>query len=176
MLIFDINKQNNERRNDIVQSIEAVYKAHAQTVYRFLLSLTHDRNLAEEMTQETFYQAVRCIEHYDGSSKLSTWLCSIAKNQLYTYHKKHPSQQTLDDISTTVPSAESDYFSSINKIELLKCLHNLTDPMREVMYLRLFGDLSFREIGDILAQTENWARVTYYRGKEKLLKEIKLDE
>lgn len=159
-----------------MQSMDAVYKTHAQTVYRYLLSLTHDRDLSEELTQETFYQAVKCIDKFDGSCKISTWLCAIAKNQFFTYRKKHLQEQTLEEIANTSPSAESNYFTEINKIEVLKYLHDLNDPMREVMYLRLFGDLSFLEIGEILGKTENWARVTYYRGKEKLLKEMKLDE
>lgn len=155
--------------------MESVYKVHAQTVFRFLLSLTHDSHLAEELTQETFYQAITCINKFDGTCKISTWLCAIAKNQLYRYQKKHPSEQLFDEITIAVPSAETDCLSSINKLELLRRLHAFNDPVREVMYLRLFGDLSFREIGDVVSKTENWARVTYYRGKEKLLKEIKSD-
>ena len=89
-----------------MQSMDAVYKAHAQTVYRYLLSLTHDRHLSEELTQETFYQAVKCIDKYDGSCKISTWLCAIAKNQFFTYRKKHPQEQTLDEITNTASSAE----------------------------------------------------------------------
>lgn len=158
-----------------MQSMDDVYKAHAQTVYRFLLSLTHDSDLSEELTQETFYQAVRCIDQFDASCKISTWLCAIAKNQLYSYRKKHAKEEALDEITNIVASAESEYFETMSKIEVIKQLHRLTDPIREVMYLRLFGDLSFREIGDILSKTENWARVTYYRGKEKLLKEMKAD-
>ena len=159
-----------------MQSMDSVYKMHAQTVYRFLLSLTHDSSLSEELTQETFYQAVKCIDKFDGSCKISTWLCSIAKNQFYKYSKKHPTQQPLDESTNTVASVESSYFSAMSKVEVLKHLHSLNDPMREVLYLRLFGDLSFGEIGDVLGKTENWARVTYFRGKEKLLKEIKSDE
>lgn len=157
-------------------SMEETYKEHAQTVYRFLLSMTHDNDLAEELTQETFYQAVKCVGKYDGSCKISTWLCAIAKNQLHTYWKKHPTELPMKEITEAFPSAESSLIESLDRMEALRQLHCMEEPGREVMYLRLFGEASFREIGDIMGKTENWARVTYYRGKEKLAKELRNNE
>lgn len=156
-------------------TIEDIYKAHSQTVYRYLLTLTHDAELSEELTQETFYQAIRSIERFDKSCKISTWLCAIARNTLQTYRRKHPITSELDELSTITNSTESDVMARMNHIELLKKMHSLDETTREVLYLRLFGDLSFREIGDILSKTENWARVTFYRGKEKLKKEMTMD-
>lgn len=156
-------------------TIEDIYKAHSQTAYRYLLTLTHDAELSEELTQETFYQAIRSIERFDKSCKISTWLCAIAKNTLQTYRRKHPITSELDELSTITNSTESDVIARMNHIELLKKMHSLDETTREVLYLRLFGDLSFREIGDILSKTENWARVTFYRGKEKLKKEMTMD-
>ena len=156
-------------------TIEDIYKAHSQTVYRYLLTLTHDAELSEELTQETFYQAIRSIERFDKSCKISTWLCAIAKNTLQTYRRKHPITSELDELSTITNSTESDVIARMNHIELLKKMHSLDETTREVLYLRLFGDLSFREIGDILSKTENWARVTFYRGEEKLKKEMTMD-
>ena len=156
-------------------SMEEIYKAHSQAVYRYLLSLTHSEELAEELTQETFYQAIKGIERFDGSCKITTWLCSIAKNQLYSYYRKHPGTETLEEGTQSNSSLEAEVMSNINRLEILKKLHLFQEPFREVMYLRLFGDLSFHEIGEVLGRTENWARVTYYRGKEKLKKEMDTD-
>jgi RNA polymerase sigma-70 factor (ECF subfamily) len=156
-------------------SMEETYKAHSQTVYRYLLSLTHNAALSEELTQETFYQAVKSVARYDGSCKVSTWLCAIAKNALRSYRRKHTPAQPLDEVSTMTGSPEAEMLAGIARVELIKKLRLLDGEMREVMYLRLFGDLSFREIGDILLRTENWARVSYYRGKEKLKKELEAD-
>lgn len=156
-------------------SMEETYKAHSQTVYRYLLSLTHNAALSEELTQETFYQAVKSVARYDGSCKVSTWLCAIAKNTLLSYRRKHTPMQPLDESATTAGSPEAETLASLDRVELIKKLQLLNGEMREVMYLRLFGDLNFREIGDILSRTENWARVTYYRGKEKLKKELEAD-
>ncbi|WP_330392334.1 RNA polymerase sigma factor [Anaerocolumna aminovalerica] len=158
--------------------MEQIYKEHAKTVYRYLLSLTHNEDLAEEITQETFYQAVRCAGKYDGSCKISTWLCAIAKNSWLAWMKKNKEIVISDDKieEDTVCSAEDMVISDISKVELMRKLHQLKEPLREVIYLRLAGDLSFREIGDIMGMSENWARVNYFRGKEKLLKEVKKDE
>lgn len=159
-----------------MQSIDEIYKQYARTVYKFLLSLSQNEDLAEELTQETFYQAVRCIERYDGSCAVSTWLCAIAKNQLAAYRRKHPPAACLEDTYIISPSAEDSALSSESRIELLKRLHTCPEPYREVIYLRIFGDLSFREIGEIMGWTENRARVTFYRGKERLRKEFLQDD
>ncbi len=155
-----------------MQSFDEIYQQYAQTVYKYLLSLTYQSDLSEELTQETFYQALRTIDRYDGKCRISTWLCGIAKNVLLTYRRKHPQHEDIDDLAIPVESSEQDLADSAERVELLKKLHMLAEPYREVMYLRIFGNLSFREIGEIHEKTENWARVTFYRGKEKLRKEL----
>lgn len=159
-----------------MQFTDQIYQKYARTVYKYLLSLTCSEEIAEELTQETFYQAVRSIERYDESCSISTWLCAIAKNQLLSYQRKHPVLENLDDHDQAVQSAEKDMLDSENRVELLRRLHLCPEPFREILYLRIFGNLSFKEIGEIMGRTENWARVTFYRGKEKLRKEIMKDE
>ncbi len=156
-------------------SMDEIYREHSKTIYRYLLSLTHDADKSEELTQETFYQAVKSIDRYDGSCKMTTWLCAIAKNSLAAYRRKHAETVDLDELTANAASAESETLGAIGQIELMRKLHALAGDTREVMYLRLLGDLSFREIGDILTRTENWARVTDYRGREKLKKELESD-
>ncbi len=159
-----------------MESMEEIYKQHARTVYRYLLSLTRDGDLAEELTQETFYQAIRSSDRFDGSCAVSTWLCAIAKNALRTHRRKHPAAEDIDEQTLTIPSAETEAETEAGRMELLKKLHALREPYREVLYLRAFGGLSFREIGEVQGKTENWARVTFYRGKELLRKEVDEDD
>lgn len=156
-------------------SIEDVYRENSRKVYRYLLSLTHDAGLSEELTQETFYQAVKSIERFDGSCKVSTWLCAIAKNLLLSERRKHPKTEELSESVAASTSPEDETLAKGGRVELLRKLHLLDGEKREVMYLRLLGNLSFHEIGEVLGRTENWARVTYYRGKEKLKKELEFD-
>lgn len=157
-------------------SMEEIYREHSQTVYGYLLSLTRNADTAEELTQETFYQAVKSAKKFDGSCKITTWLCAIAKNVFLSYRRKHPPADILEEHTASSPSPENEIFSNMGQLELMKRMHSLNSEMREVMYLRLLGGLSFREIGDIMSQTENWARVNYYRGKEKIKKELEADE
>lgn len=159
-----------------MDSMDNIYKQHAKTVYGFLLSKTHNEYLAEELTQETFYQAVRSANRFEGRCSVVTWLCAIAKN-LLIQHLRKQNRPPIDTFDTALSSsAEENVLAKLNLKEIMTTVHSFEDPMREVMYLRLTGELSFREIADILGRTENWARVTYYRGKEKLLKEVAHNE
>ena len=160
-----------------MDDMSAIYQQHARTVYKFLQAQCHDPYLAEELTQETFYQAVKSIDRFDGTCKLSTWLCAIAKHQLQAYKRKHPPQKSLEDYKELPGTGvEAEIFSSERRVELMKKLHLCPEPYREILYLRIFGSLSFKEIGEIMGKTENWARVTFYRAKERLKKEMSENE
>lgn len=154
--------------------MEEVYREYADTVYRFLLAQTRDSALAQELTQETFCRAVSSIQRYDGSCKLSVWLCQIAKHLWYQeLRRRRHAPQTLQlgpdgDTEAAIPSVEEDVIAREGHLDLLRQVHALPDPQREVVYLRAFGSLSFRQIGEVMGRTETWARVTFYRGKEKL--------
>ena len=150
--------------------LETMYMEYANTVKHFLISLCGNFDLAEDLTQETFYQAVRSIDRFDGSCKVSVWLCQIAKHLWYQHLRKANRETELPEEAELplVPSAEDEAVSRSGQLDLLRRVHELPEPGREVVYLRAFGGLSFREIGDVLGKTETWARVTFYRGKERL--------
>ena len=152
--------------------MDEIYQQYAQTVYRYLLSLTRDADLAEELTQETFFQAIRSIDRYNGSCKISTWLCAIAKRVLYNWRRKHPAQEEMPEDTGQSASAETEVMQQQGRMALITRMHELPEPGREVVYLRVFGGLSFAEIGEVHGKSENWARVTYYRMKEKLRKDV----
>ena len=155
-----------------MESMDEIYRAYAQTVYRYLLALTRDADLAEELTQETFYQAIRSIDRYRGDSRVSTWLCAIAKNRLGVYRRRRAAESPPEEAAFAL-SAETEALGALERRELLRAIHALEEPGREVLVLRAFGALSYREIGEIFGKTENWARVTCYRAREKLRKEWK---
>ncbi len=151
-----------------------IYEENAMAVYKYLLCLTNNSDISEELTQETFYQATKSIGTFRGECKISVWLCTIAKRLWYREleKKKHRIDVPIEDMEGSLFSTqdiEENYLLNVEKVELFRLLHNLDDQTREVMYLRLTGELSFGEIGEILGNTENWARVTFYRGKQKLL-------
>ena len=158
--------------------LDGIYREHAETVYRFLLAKTGSADLAEELTQETFYQAVKSVGTYDGSCQMSTWLCGIARNVLFTHWKKQKhSALSLEEVpEPAADSAEEAVLGRLGQEIVLSAVHRLPEPGREILHLRLLGGLSFRQIGDILSQTETWARVNYYRAKQSLIKELSKDD
>jgi len=152
--------------------IEAIYKEHARSVYRFLLSLSHDADTAEELTQETFYRAVCSIDKYDGSCKMSVWLCQIAKHVWYQELRKrnrYAAQELTEDIPDDSSTPEQSALLKSDKLSLYKAIHALSGPMREVVHMTLSGEFSFSEIGAFLGKSENWARTTFYRAKQKIM-------
>ena len=155
--------------------LDAVNREHSASVYRFLLAKAGSSQLAEELTQETFYQAVKSIDRFDGSCEITTFLFGIAKNVWYNaYRKGMKATVPLEETEPiAVPSAETDVLARMGREEIISAVHRIPEPGREVLYLRLLGSLSFAEIGAILGRTENWARVTYYRAKQLLIKEMK---
>lgn len=154
--------------------MEEIYEMYSRKVFLFLMSKTNNEHLAEELTQETFFQAVQCIDRFEGKSSILTWLCGIAKNVWFKYLKKHQEILSMDDILDIADKKEINV--QWEQKEILQLIHGMNEPMREVMYLRLISNLSFSEIGEIIDKTENWTRVTFFRGKQKIVKEILKDE
>ena len=160
--------------------MDMIYEEYAKPVYRYLCSLCHDTDLAEELTQETFYRATKKISEFRGECKMSTWLCQIAKYVYYqNLDKKRRSKEVAFDEAVEIAMQEEMQKSIEDaeaKLHIYKVIQSLASPMRDVVMLRLTGELSFREIGDVLGESENWARVTFYRAKQILGKELRKDE
>lgn len=161
-----------------MESLEEIYQKYSQNVYIFLLSKTCNADLAEELTQETFFRAVNSINKFKGNSSILTQLCGIAQNLWLKYlrdNKQNENIASYEDILQT-SSVETELFIQWENVEILKLLHNLNEPIREVMYLRLVGEISFAQIGEIMGKSENWARVNFYRGKKRIIEEMKRNE
>ncbi|MBD5478753.1 MAG: RNA polymerase sigma factor [Lachnospiraceae bacterium] len=161
-----------------MESLDEIYQKYSQKVYLFLLGKTGNENLAEELTQETFFQAVQSIRRFRGQSSVLTWLCGIAQNLWLKYLRDNKKQEAIETVEDVVyaRAAESELMVQWDNVEILRRIHELAEPMREVMYLRLVGNLSFAQVGEILGKNENWARVNFYRGKKKIMEEMKRDE
>lgn len=157
---------------------EIVFEQYYEDVYRFLRALTRDRDLAEELTQETFLRAIRSVDTYRGEGEFRVWLCSIAKNLFYSQMKKQ--KKSIPVADEDFPEGESQEKTLIDRIadretamEIYQALHRLRDPYKEVFSLRVFGELSFREIGVLFEKSEHWACVTYHRARQMILREVR---
>lgn len=148
------------------QDIEKMYRMYYMEVYSFVMTILKNPSQAEEITQETFFKAMR--SRFRGESGELTWLCAIAKNLCGDLFRK---QSKTEEMSEECPSGEDvggRVEDKMTTLQIHQILHTMEEPYKEVFSLRVFGELSFREIGQIFSKTENWARVTYYRARLKI--------
>ena len=151
--------------------IEQYYKENGRKVFLYLMTLCGDADTAEELTQETFYRAIKSLKKYKGESSVYTWLCSIARNawlEELRKRTKHKGEAISELAEDTAPRPDEAAESADGRLRLLKKIHSLPETEKELILLRASQELSFREIGEIFGKSENWARVTYYRAKQKL--------
>ena len=151
--------------------MEQYYRENGRKVFLYLMTLCGDADTAEELTQETFYRALRSVKKYKGESSVYTWLCSIARNawlEELRKRRKHTDGEITELIEDTSPRPDEEAESEDSRIRLLKKIHSLPETEKEIILLRASQELSFWEIGEIFGKTETWARVTYYRAKQKL--------
>lgn len=160
-------------RGDKMNDFDEIYHLYFDDVFKYVLTLSRDDRIAEEITQETFFKALKNIDKFNGSCKIYVWLCQIAKNTYFTLHqkkKKHPEKSMIeveDDFSFEVKFIDKEEAFSIHKV-----LHAIEEPYKEVFTLRTFGELPFSKIGELFDKTEGWARVTYHRSKIKIQEEL----
>lgn len=156
--------------------IEKIYDKYYMDVYRFVIALSKDPHVAEDVTQETFIKAMKGIEKFKGDCDIRVWLCQIAKNTFYTYAKKHQRENTdFEEVMLSAPSDCDFVKDTIDKeqsIKIHKILHSMSEPYKEVFTLRVFGELSFKDIATIHGKTESWARVTYHRARVLIMNEM----
>lgn len=157
-----------------MQNIEEIYKEYFSVVYKYIFCLTNNKYLAEEITQDTFIIALKEINKFRGECKISVWLCQIAKNQWYKELKKLKKNNiiSLERLEETISEESLDemILEQDQKRELLNKIKKLDNITKKVVFLRISGNMSFKEIGDFMGKSENWARVTFHRGKQKLIK------
>lgn len=162
-------------------NIEELYRTYFDIVYRYIRSISQDGSLAEEVTQETFFKALKKADQFRGDCDVRVWLCQIAKNTLYDHLKKQKKQLLGDEKLEKIESAggellEEKLAQRSQAMEIHKVLHRLSEPYKEVFSLRTFGELNFREIGMLFGKSENWARVTYYRARVKIREELEHED
>jgi len=154
--------------------IEQIYYDYFNDVYLFVKALCHDDGLAEEITSETFFKAMKSLDSFKGSCDIRVWLCQIAKFSYYSYLKKNKKYLLKNHVEAE--SIEANVEDLVINRELSRVveghLSGLSEPYRKVVFLRIYGDLSFKEIARLYGKTENWACVTYHRAKSKLRKSM----
>ena len=157
---------------------EEIYRLYANDLYKFILRLCKNETLAMDIMQDTMLKAITSIDKFNGSCFIKTYLCTIAKNNYFNYLKRAENRGiSLDDAVQTADgtSFEESLDDKDSAMQIHKALHRLDEPYREIFSLRVFAELKFSDIAAVFGQSENWARVMFYRAKKKLLEMLKED-
>lgn len=147
---------------------EEIYATYFDSVYQYVLSLCRDVHTAEEVTQESFCKAMTHLDRFDGRCRLYVWLCQIAKNTYLTHVRKRKRRAAPPEDEPSHPGFEGELLDSDSAWQLHRLLHDLNEPYKEVFSLRVFGELSFSQIGQLFGKSDSWARLIFYRAKTEL--------
>ena len=158
---------------------EEIYRLYANDLYKFILRLCKNETLAMDIMQDTMLKAITSIDKFNGACSIKSYLCTIAKNEYFNHLKRadnrnlplDEAEQAADNTDLEASIADSDRTLQIHKV-----LHKLDEPYREIFTLRVFAELKFSDIGAVFRQSENWAIVTFYRAKKKLIELLKEEE
>ena len=153
---------------------EALYKAHFEEVYRYVFALCGHKETAEDVTADTFLKAMQHLGSFRGDCDFKVWLFRIAKNTYYSYcrKRKHLADTPPEADLPAPDNTENTVLQTAQAMEIHRALHALEEPYKEVFSLRVFGELSFRQIGEIFGKTDHWACVTYHRARQILRKSL----
>lgn len=159
-----------------MKEFDIIYNEYALKLYKFTVKLCGNSHLAEDIVQTVFLKAIESSDKFKGNCNVYTWLCTIAKNEYYNFIKKKENQNVSSDGYEEISPEESLYESLEDKeksIVIHKIIHLMEEPYREILTLRIMGELSFSQIGRVFDKSENWARVTFFRAKNKLIQKLK---
>lgn len=162
-----------------MQAFEELFNNYFRQVYHFALSLTRSEQAADELTQQTFFKALKSLDSFQGRSDPATWLCSIAKNEHFNGARRKREQTTEPDspvFDRPVHSVEEMVLENDQIMRIHRLLHALSEPYREVFSLRVFSELKFSQIALLFSKTESWARVTFYRAKCEMQNKIREED
>lgn len=160
---------------------EQIYNTYFDDVYRYIRRLSGNEHVAEEITSDTFFKAVKKLDTFRGDSDLRVWLCQIAKNSYYSYLKKEKKVISIDNLdlkemADKKPCLEDRFIINEQASQIQSVLHTISEPYKEVFMWRVFAELSFKEIGQLFGKTNNWACVTYHRAKQEIIKKLEEQE
>jgi RNA polymerase sigma factor, sigma-70 family len=153
-----------------VTEFEEIYDNYFKDVYLYIYGLSGDKYIAEDITSDTFMKAIKNINSFKGNSDIRVWLCQIAKNSYFSYLRRNKRLVNIDQYPNKEGNIDIEEIicSSEDSMKIHEILHDLNEPYKEVFTLRVFGELSFKQIASLFGKNENWACVTYHRAKNKI--------
>lgn len=159
---------------------EKIYRTHFNDVYLFIKRLSKDEKLAEDITSETFFKALKSLNSFNGSCSVRVWLCQIAKNCYISHLRKSNKTISIEGLEDCIIDEKIDIEQLIANADISNRIHSvvheLSEPYKEVFSLRVFAELSFKQIGEIFNKSDNWACVTFHRAKSQIRTRLEEEE
>lgn len=157
---------------------EQVYKDYFRDVELYLLAICRDQHLAEELTEQVFFKALKGLPTFRGDCDIRTWLCAMGRNAYLSHLRKQKPTVDIEELNIPDPSRgiEERMADKEQAMDIHRALHALPEPYKEVFSLRIFGQLSFADIGSLFGKTANWACVTYHRARQKIRDALEVSE
>ena len=157
-----------------MSDFETIYRTYFTDVELYLRAICHDDLLAEELTEQVFFQALKALPQFRGDCDIRTWLCAMGRNCYLSHLRKAKPSEPIDELQIPDPkqSVEEQMLDRDQAMVIHRVLHALPEPYKEVFSLRVFGQLSFADIGSLFGRTANWACVTYHRARQKIRNEM----
>lgn len=151
-----------------------IYETYFADVELYLRAICRDEALAEELTEQVFFRALKALPTFRGDCDIRTWLCAMARNAFVSHLRKEKPSQSIEElqIPDSRKTVEEWIVDQEQAMAIHRILHDLTEPYKEVFSLRIFGQLSFGDIGSLFGRTANWACVTYHRARQKIQSEM----
>lgn len=161
------------------KELDEIYRLYASDVYHFILKLSQDETLAMDILQDTMLKAITSIDKFKGECSMKTYLCTIARNEYYNHLKRADNRnlplEAAQNAAADEP-LEHRISDKMQAMQLHRMLHRLDEPYKEIFMLRVFAELKFSEIGSLFGKSENWARVTFFRAKAKMIELLQNEE
>lgn len=157
-----------------VTEFEDIYRTYFREVELYLLAICRDGQLAEELTEQVFFQALKALPNFRGDCDIRTWLCAIARNAYLSHLRKTKPSEDIRELQIPDPkqAVEEQVLDRSQAMAIHRILHDLPEPYKEVFSLRVFGQLSFGDIGGLFGRTANWACVTYHRARQRIMEQM----
>ncbi len=151
-----------------------IYETYFADVELYLRAICRDEALAEELTEQVFFRALKALPTFRGDCDIRTWLCAMARNAFVSHLRKEKPSQCIEElqIPDSRKTVEEWIVDQEQAMAIHRILHDLPEPYKEVFSLRIFGQLSFGDIGSLFGRTANWACVTYHRARQKIQSEM----
>ena len=160
-----------------VTEFESIYRQYFSDVELYLRAICRDEHLAEELTEQVFFQALKALPKFRGDCDIRTWLCAMARNRYLSHLRKTKPSEPIDELQIPDPkqAVEEQIADRQQALTIHRILHDLPEPYKEVFSLRVFGQLSFEDIGGLFGRTANWACVTYHRARQKIREKMEVE-